>query len=226
LFQIIKALLGLFIVLDLMILSVKAEEITLAATEWCPYSCSTLKEGGLVGSKVKRILKSHGINLKVIFLPWKRAVQLVNDGQIDGLLTAVKEEVPQMRLTKFPAETYRSCLFGLKNDKRVITKDMISSLEIAIIDGYSYGPLFDKLIQDRLGHFTRLGGQNILKRMYKMMKLNRVDYILEDERVALHLYPNKLSQKICAAKRPFYVAISPRYHEVEKVLSILNNGFR
>lgn len=210
----------------LMTFCVNARTVTFGATEWCPYSCSALKDGGIVTSKVRGILKDHGINLKVKFLPWKRAVQLINDGELDGLLTAVKEEVPYMRLTSYPAETYRSCLFGKKDDKRIITKEMIPSLDIALIDGYSYGPLFDKLIQGNQGHFTKLGGSNTQKRMYKMMKLNRVDYILEDERVALFHNPNQLSLKICAKKRPFFVAISPQLQDVEKVLEILNLGLK
>lgn len=209
----------------LMTFCVNARTVTFGATEWCPYSCSALKDGGIVTSKVRGILKDHGIDLKVKFLPWKRAVQLINDGELDGLLTAVKEEVPYMRLTSYPAETYRSCLFGKKDDKRIITKEMIPSLEIALIDGYSYGPLFDKLIQRNLGHFTKLGGSSTLKRMYKMMKLNRVEYFLEDERVALYHYPHQLGIKICAEKRPFYTAISPQYQKMQEILDILNKGF-
>lgn len=59
------------------------QSIKLAATDWCPFTCSSMKNKGVVTEFVTKILAKHKIKLEVEFLPWARAVSNATNHKVD-----------------------------------------------------------------------------------------------------------------------------------------------
>ena len=53
--------------------------VELLTLEWPPYTASTLSGGGATTSIVRKAFEAAGYQVKVAFLPWKRAVEMVSE---------------------------------------------------------------------------------------------------------------------------------------------------
>jgi len=81
------------------------KQINLAATDWCPYACEhpADQKPGIVHEYLTQLFAAQGITLNIQFFPWSRAIEEANKGRVDGLLTAVYAEAPDLILpTRLP----------------------------------------------------------------------------------------------------------------------------
>lgn len=88
------------------------KSIRLAAADWCPYTCPSDKEPGIVVEYLQTILEPYDITIEVQYLPWNRVIKEVNTGRISGLVTAVPSEAPNLLFTTEATMDYRVCLFS------------------------------------------------------------------------------------------------------------------
>lgn len=194
-----------------------ASSLNLAATQWCPYTCSKLEDKGIVSKKVKTILRKNGYILNTKFLPWKRALEEVNSNKLDGVLTGVPSEAPGLSYTTTPTMTYKTCIYSLN------FKKFDASKTIGVISGYSYGEVIDKTISKvKASNLVKLTGDNALNRLINMLTHKRVDYIIEDERVLKYNSKLKFKTVLCGNENPFYIGLSPDLKNKEKIINILN----
>ncbi|WCE31435.1 substrate-binding periplasmic protein [Vibrio sp. SCSIO 43137] len=63
-----------------------AESLTLATVEWPPFYGHNLHQKGYVYAVSKEAFRRAGYDITVVFLPWKRALELTRMGKYDGLL--------------------------------------------------------------------------------------------------------------------------------------------
>jgi len=61
-----------------------AETITFANGEWAPYMSPKLKNAGYVSDIVVQAYKEEGIDVKWVFLPWKRGFEEAKNGAYQG----------------------------------------------------------------------------------------------------------------------------------------------
>ncbi|MGM0609050.1 MAG: substrate-binding periplasmic protein [Candidatus Muiribacteriota bacterium] len=66
----------------------RSETITLATLNWEPFYGESLSEQGFFTALSREAFKRAGYNLKVEFLPWKRALEMAREGKYDGNLGA------------------------------------------------------------------------------------------------------------------------------------------
>jgi len=64
------------------------EVIRLATMNWQPFYGKNLSEGGFFTALSREAFKRSGYELKVVFIPWKRALERSKEGNFDGLLGA------------------------------------------------------------------------------------------------------------------------------------------
>lgn len=62
------------------------EQLTLATVDWPPFYGQNLPQKGYVYAVSKEAFRRAGYDVTVIFLPWKRALELTRLGKYDGLL--------------------------------------------------------------------------------------------------------------------------------------------
>ncbi len=83
-----KRVITIFILFQFSIVTAYAmnQTLSLGATEWPPYMLEKSEKGnGLLVDITKASLKAVGIELKVEFLPWPRAMLMLENGEIDSM---------------------------------------------------------------------------------------------------------------------------------------------
>jgi len=166
-----------------------AEEIIIAADVWCPYNCSLVEEDkpGFMVELARTIFERHGIQVKYEVMPWSRAMKLVSNNTIQGLIsgtplnTTVKlifpeEEQGRMQNSFFTMGANNWVYEGVHS---------LSEIKLGVIQGYNYGPEIQPYVErkKKVGIMT---GDDPLERLINMMKMNRIDTILEDKAVFIN----------------------------------------
>lgn len=187
--------------------STSAKEIVLGATDWCPYTCSTLENGGVVNEYISTIAGLGGFSTKVKFLPWSRAVKMSQAGTIDGILTGVNSEAPKLVFTSVPTMHYRSCVFSTKEQEKLSVKDL-KDKTLAFISSYSYGEKLDNLLKSKEDKKLELKGTKLHSRLYRVVSSGRADFFLADENVAKYYLGSKIYPVFCGESTPFFLGVN------------------
>ncbi len=202
------------------------EVLTFLATDWCPYTCKHFQTKGIVGDKIRKILNKEGYDIKVVFLPWARALRMVNNDNIAGLLTAVKSEAPNLVYPSKVTMSYQNCAFS--TNKKFIGKiknaNDLRKYKVGHITDYSYGNEYDQVIKKDNPRFISLAGSNPIERLFEMNKLGRIDLFMEEMRVADYNFKKEVFKIHCTKPEGFYTAINPKFKSYKKLIEMLNNG--
>ncbi|WP_286262297.1 substrate-binding periplasmic protein [Thalassotalea atypica] len=205
------------------------KSITLATTTWCPYTCGENKDDiGIIGSYIKEVFATLGIELHIETYPWSRAIHMAEQQQVDGLLTAAPQEAPNLLLSRVPISTYQMCFYTQKgNEWQYSTPLNISANRLAIIQDYGYGEPVDSYVKNVSG-LTLLSGDNSTKRLLDLLLKSRVDIIIEDPMVLnwnaqiSQRDTQKLNQAGCLSENPFYLALTPTNKHSNLIIKIDN----
>ncbi|WP_286240848.1 substrate-binding periplasmic protein [Neptuniibacter halophilus] len=213
--------------------------LRLAATDWCPYTCAG-PQPGIVADYVTEILARHQIRTEITMLPWSRAIAEANEAShIDGLLTAVPSESPDLFYTRTPTMSYQVCFYTREDSNwRYQTPASLSSYlgRLGYIAEYSYGEEIDRFLseQETNNRVMELKGANALVRLLKLLHQGRVSTIIEDSKIVswtlvsheFHKLPDKGFRIAgCLAEQPFYLALNGAHPDNDKILEILNRAF-
>lgn len=205
--------------------------IILATTDWCPYACEKEpSKKGIVHDYIEHLVAQQNRNLELVFLPWARAVQEVNNGNNHGLLTAVPAEAPNLLFTRQPLMAYQMCFYGLADATwRYKGHTSLSSTIFGVMANYGYGEPLDSFVSNyRNTNVVKLAGSDGLERLVAMLEKGRLDSFVADSHVIdWHL---KQRQKApfqslgCLSQNPFYLALSPKLPWAAEFLASLDKA--
>lgn len=227
----------ILIFLSLPIHSIEKEQetLTLATTHWCPYTCADEgKDSNIVGSYVSSILSKHDIKLLIEITPWSRAIKLAEQGNIDGLLTAVHSEAPMLSFTQSPIAKFQVCFFTLKSSNWHYKEPLdIENYSLGVIQDYGYDEKVDQYLAKNINakQIVALTGNEGTPRLLKMLIKGRIDIIIEDKLVLKwHATKNNIDLSNienvgCVEAQPFYLALNKHKKSNEKMLNILDKEF-
>ena len=207
-------------------------QLLLAATDWCPYSCSDSQHGrGIVADYLTKVFEQAGIALDIRFLPWSRALIAANTGAVDGLLTAVAEEAPQLLLPQTATMLYQDCFFVKPSDSWHFDGiESLHNVRLAYIKDYGYNePVNSYLLNPpQQARFFEVTGADPSLRMIRLIHAGRADVLIEEKRVAswasarLNDRNQHLKQAGCLQGNPFYVALNPQAPLATEIIRLLN----
>jgi polar amino acid transport system substrate-binding protein len=206
-------------------------KIRLAATEWCPYSCSSPLTPGIVTEYLSYILSPYDIELEVQILPWSRAIHDANKGIVSGLLTAVPSEAPELKFTSEPTMSYSVCFFSLANSQwRFTNPSSLKGRSLGVARDYSYGEEVDPYIQANKDSslIYSLSGDYKISRYISMMENKRLDSFIADKYVTQwevsqqEIKQPAISSSGCLPSHPFYLAINPQLTWAEEFIQLIN----
>ena len=206
--------------------------LTLATTQWCPYTCGELSETeNLIGTYLTELFTKHNLKLKIESYPWARAIQLAESGVVDGLLTAVKSEAPSLRFTSEPTGYYQVCFYTYDSAWRFESIADLTGKVLGVIRDYGYTPDIDRYVasQEDSGRIETVGGSLSTQRLIRMLQAGRIDALVEDRLVLASVLnqlgpqPIHLFEAGCAQAQPFYLALSPDLEGVDTILTLLNS---
>ncbi|WP_419810938.1 hypothetical protein [Bacterioplanoides sp.] len=225
------------------------QQLTLAATHWCPYSCSpdnhpltssAAAKPGIVSEYLSQQLSHNGIELQIRFLPWSRALAEANSGTVDGLLTAVPEESGELLLPDVPISTYQDCLFTHPDSQwHYQGLSSLSEVRLAYIQDYGYNEPVHSYILNPANReqLFEVSGADPGHRLVRLVMAGRADVLIEEKRVTqwaqqtvqldLSDTPSfpPLRQAGCLEAKPFYLAINPQHPSADALIQLFNRLF-
>lgn len=173
--------------------------IHLVTLQYPPYEYE--KDGeikGIAVDIVKEIFDRMGYETKIELLPWARALEMIKNGEADGIFTAYKTPERET-FADYSNEILipqTISLFVLNDSEITFDGDLskLSNYTFGVVNGVSYGEKFDSLIKENIlsTETTSTGEKNIEKLLNK-----RFDILISNKYGALSILNQKnLSDKI------------------------------
>lgn len=195
------------------------EALTLAATEFPPYTGEGLLGGGFLTRAIAMALERSGYVARTSFFPWSRALQLTQTGQVDGI-SAIWRTVEREQWLAFsdPIVNNELGFYALAERGPLLSKlsDIKRrKLKVGVVRGYAVPKALLELepqLQEALSDAAGL----------RMLAAGRMDLMLIDRAVAFHIL-SELSpgmrasmawQRILVESSPLHIALrrdSPRH---------------
>lgn len=125
------------------------ELIHVVYTQWEPYTYQENgKDSGFEIETVRAVIQKMGFHLKFEQFPWKRCLYMMENGQADALVSALKTSERE-KFLYFPDEhiSVSKTVFFKKSGSPAEFDGSFKSLKdytIGVISGFSYGEAFDK----------------------------------------------------------------------------------
>ena len=220
------------LLLILLIFSVRANTstVTLASSDWSPYTGPNLQNNGFTAEIIKQALAHSGMKSHFIYMPWKRAMESVRAGEIDALYSAYYsyERAASYLLT----DPYISSelMFAVHKDSPLSGYNALSDLiqyRIGVVRGYVNSQEFDQA--------DYLNKEEVTSDHLNLKKLlgKRVDLIVIDKYVALHLlssmnYPENSIRFLDKPldRKPVYVMFSRENTQSPARVEAFNRGLQ
>jgi len=203
--------------------------IDLATDAWPPFYGPELKNKGFVSQLVIEAFKRKGYEVKIHFVPWKRAMEYSKKGDYVGLMGAFfkQERTAYFKYTKAISKS-EIVFFVKQNSKITFTKlSDLRKYKIGIVKAYHYSDEFDKEKHNLHLFESRHSTQNI-----KHLLEGRVDLILGSKKVILSLvkkhYKNSMSKikplSPIVHSNKLYIAISKNIKNYKKITQDFNDA--
>ena len=156
------------------------------AENWPPFEYYTEVGGKYIETGrdlliLKAVLKRMGYDLKVMWLPWVRCLEMMKTKKADILLDAAKtkERTGYLYFPDEPVSVMTNVFFFLKDRKIKFDKpDDIKGLTVAYIEAYYYEDELKKLP-------VKLERVYDLDSAFRMLLKGRVDLVIDDVNVGL-----------------------------------------
>ncbi len=170
-----------------------AQTLTLATTDWEPIYGRSLPEQGFFSAVSKAVFKRAGYDIKIQFLPWKRALEEARSGKYDGLLGAYHNK-GRAKNFYYPDPLYSSDEVFIQYKGKGIEYTKVEDLK-----GYSIGGMRGaaNLVELKARGFDV---RETVNDMQSLMKLNssRIDLVLMGRPQVLYMLENNAKLKSLA----------------------------
>ncbi len=206
-----------------------AETITFANGEWAPYMSPKLKNAGYVSDIVVQAYKEEGIDVKWVFLPWKRGFEEAKNGAYQG--TAIwgynEERAKDFLYTDTVLNLETAFFIQKDSDFFWNTISDLKGKKLGGIIGYAYGiEDAEKAGDVKISRISKPEGN------YKKLAAGRLDAVLEDTQVGLKsIHKMGYDGKIVPYSKPlksrkYSVIISKQVPNAERLIKAFNKGLK
>ncbi|MDY6798522.1 MAG: transporter substrate-binding domain-containing protein [Pseudomonadota bacterium] len=200
-------------------------EISVAAPEyWCPYACdSGQRRSGFAVDIARAALESEGHRVLYRNLPYGRAIREAEEGRIDAIVPAFRQEAPNFIFPPSAVSLTEYCFYVREDDpRRYDGLDSLEDMRFVATSGYTYGATMDAYIANHLKEkVTLIRGSDVSNRLRELVKIGRYDALLDD-RLLFESSQNSvgLVNAGCLDERhPGYLALSPEDAERSNVIA-------
>ncbi len=212
-------------------------EVELASLEWPPYIGASLPQQGHIHQIVREALARRGLNLKVRYRPWARALALARQGEVIGLFPEYHDATREgdfaysLPLPGGAVGFYkrRDADIEFSTDPRIDPDGAFRDLRayrFGVVRGYVNNMTFDAAdyLQRDLANSDEL---NLKKLAY-----GRVDLIFIDDLVAQYLLRTRLPEyapqlefmQPALEYKPLYIGFSRQHPQHDQVRKAFNLG--
>jgi polar amino acid transport system substrate-binding protein len=140
------------------------------------------KPAGFAIEILQEAFRRAKVPVEIRVMPWARCLMEARSGRADAIfptfITAQREE-----FLDFPHEPllFETQSFFVRSDAPIQYEQDFSAyanLRVGVVNGTSYGPIFDKIIQDN--QYKNIELYKNIDGMVKMISANRIDIIADD----------------------------------------------
>nr|WP_275425517.1 transporter substrate-binding domain-containing protein [Saliniradius amylolyticus] len=185
-----------------------------------------LPHQGLMTHIVQVALKRMGINLKLLFIPWARAIQMVKNGEADGIVGIYPTKQRKQYLT------FSDPVFVEQNALYARTDDLVRFAHIDDLKPYSIGVVRDAANGEPFDSATQLNKVLLTSNQQSidMLLLNRIDLLAGPERVIEYLlstqFPERQQELVrltpIIGRKALSVAIRQQYPDAKAFMQQFN----
>lgn len=186
--------------------------VVIAATDWAPYSGSTLLNGGFFSEITTAAFIKAGYAPKLIFIPWKRALLMTREGKCDALL-GVSYTKERTHFFAFPQYAWDNQVFFFvkkETHKTYVTPKDFCPARLGVFLGSFYAERFRKI-----GCLT-IDEVSTIQQNIKKLLSDRIDLFI-DSKDAVDYYINKEFPD----HKNDIKAVLPRY-EIDKIYLVIS----
>lgn len=210
---------------------VAKQQVTLAAINYPPFYSENLPNNGPLIEIVRRAYLSQGYQLKVVFIPWVRAMMWSKEGQIDGIIGAwFSRERSQHFLYSTPIYPNKMRFYKRKNHP-IQYRDYQDLKQQGLLLGSVLGYNHPEGLEE--------SGIEILyvtqdTQPFKLLSKGRVDLIVVDQDYARHILRQPEFKQFAAGIEPMprvlseklqHLIISKRAQQAQQKLDSFNQGY-
>ncbi|MDP2371356.1 substrate-binding periplasmic protein [Rhodoferax sp.] len=195
------------------------EPVSLASTEFPPYTGERLLGGGFLTRAIAMAFARSGYAATTLFYPWTRALKVTQNGEVDGI-TAIWRTAEREQWLAFSDPIVSNDIgFYARTERGMLLRELsdikTQGLRIGVVRGYAVPkallelkPLLEETLDDAAG--------------LRMLAARRMDLVLIDRAVAHHLLQAQLTtlqpsltwQNIVVESLPLHLALrraAPRH---------------
>ncbi len=202
--------------------------VRLVATEFPPYTGSTLPGGGIACEITRAALRQAGLSMELSFRPWARALLEFHRGDHDGVIGAWRS-AERERTMRFPQPLGIVNQVGfmgrVDRKRRVDDLAALRGVRIGVVHGYANPPAFEA---------AQLSVEPAVDDLANLRKLlaGRVELALIDKGVGAHLLETQLREgagklawvEPAVSEVPLYTVFSRARPEGERFSAALTRG--
>lgn len=233
----VSVLLGAAVLFTVLPAQAQAKKVVLNTLDWEPYIGEKLAGKGYVYEIVTEAFKSVGYQVEVRFVPWARAVDEGETGQVDGIFPEYMDE-GRLALFVYSASYPGGPLgFLARKDSKITIPGDLQKEQTKTLQGmkqYTYGVVRDYINTKEFDNASFLkkdvadnDEQNIRK-----LQAKRTDLIVVDKFVAQYLIKAKFPQASSELEflepplevKPLYVLFSKKTPGAEQKVKDFNEG--
>lgn len=160
----------------------RAKPVALVADDWCPQHCEkSTTEKGYVIDIVSEALELEGVPFTVKYVPWTRAMRMVERAEADGLLTPTVPGFPQFRFHRQAVGYQQYCFYVDKaSDWKFANYADLLGKRIAMLADSGLGPLegYLKANKDSITVSELRGENDFAFRLFKFLASKRADTVV------------------------------------------------
>lgn len=159
--------------------------IKFRADSWCPYNCEPKSDSEGYAVEVLRSVYGPSWQVDYEVYNWKRAIDEAKKGTINGVIGAARRDGEGLIFPEEEIGISQNCLYKVAGSPLVFDGKLsnIKKKSIGAVAGYSYGPYFDDLIDQKKIRVIEEVGQEPLQKNITKLIARQLDYVLEDEAV-------------------------------------------
>lgn len=215
----------------------RAETLVITGDIWCPVNCAVkASKPGIFVELAQQIFGEVGIRVEYHTVNWARAVLDVRQGRADALIGAGREDAPDLLFSEVAPAISRMC-FYVRPDSHWRYEGLASlnGVNLAVINGYSYGEELDAYVQTHAGSQaavqTASGDKALSINVTKVLR-GRADATLENTWVMgrfLSRQPADQQLRRAGCRMPdvpIYLAFSPRRPTSQRYLELFEAGIQ
>jgi len=207
----------------------QAQALTIYVDEANPPFMYRVNEraAGIYPDIVRAISARAGLNVKIVPVPWRRALFHLDNG--DGAVAGIYKNLERQKKYAFSAPIHREGLmiYRLKGEFDRETKiEDLSGMNVGVIRGWSYGDAFDNARTSGLFETSEAAGDD---QNFAMLVNNRVDAVIAVREAGdIWIKKLELDDQIVRALSPIYenqtfIAINRTSKDIA-TLSLINHA--